>query len=214
MTVTSEIIPDIAGIVLCGGLSTRMGSPKAWLPFGPDEVLLQRIVRTLREVVFPIVVVAAVGQALPDLPADVLIARDEREALGPLGGLASAFSVLQGRARAAYATACDVPLLNPAVVRRICDSLGEADVAIAVDGKFHHPLAAVYRLTLEHRVRDLLDVQSLRPVYLLEQCHSVEIPVDSLRDLDPELDSFRNCNTPADYAAVLQRAGYDSNSAI
>jgi CTP:molybdopterin cytidylyltransferase MocA len=35
---------NAAGIVLCGGKSTRMGSPKALLPFGV-ETMLQRVVR-------------------------------------------------------------------------------------------------------------------------------------------------------------------------
>ena len=33
-----------AAIVLCGGRSSRMGTPKALLPFGP-ELMLQRVVR-------------------------------------------------------------------------------------------------------------------------------------------------------------------------
>lgn len=185
-----------------------MGRPKAWLPFGPREVLLQRIVRILGEVVSPIVVVAAVGQQLPELPPDVLVARDEREALGPVGGLASAFSILRGRATAAYASACDVPLLKPEVVRRICESLGEHDLAIPFEGKFHHPLTAVYRLSLEERIRDLLAAGRLRPVFLLEQARALEIPMESLKDIDPNLDSFRNANTPEDYATVLKMAGF------
>ena len=52
---------------LCGGKSTRMGVPKATLPFGP-ETMLQRVVRLLGTVVSPIVVVAARGQELPELP--------------------------------------------------------------------------------------------------------------------------------------------------
>jgi molybdopterin-guanine dinucleotide biosynthesis protein A len=195
---------NIGGIVLCGGKSSRMGQPKAWLPFG-DEVLLQRVVRILREVVSPIVVVAAVGQELPDLPPDVLITRDEREALGPVGGLASAFSALRGQVEAAYVSACDVPLLKSEVVRRICDQLGDADIAITVDGQFPHPLAAVYRLTLEDRARQLLEAGRLRPVFLWEGAKVNQVPIESLRDIDPELDSFRNANTPEEYQAVLTR---------
>ena len=33
-----------AGIVLCGGRSSRMGRAKAWLPFG-DELMLPRVLR-------------------------------------------------------------------------------------------------------------------------------------------------------------------------
>lgn len=198
-------VPRIGGIVLCGGKSSRMGQPKAWLPFG-NETLLQRVVRTLSEVVNPIVVVAAVDQELPPLPPEVLITRDEREALGPVGGLAAGFATLRGQVDAAYVSACDVPLLKPAVVRRICQELGEHDIAIPVEGQFPHPLAAVYRLTLEDGTRQLLEAGRLRPVFLWEQARVHQIPVASLRDIDPQLDSFRNANTPEDFEAVLKLA--------
>jgi molybdopterin-guanine dinucleotide biosynthesis protein A len=65
------------GIVLCGGKSTRMGVPKATLPFGP-ETMLQRVVRLLGTVVSPVVVVAAQGQPLPKLPDEITVTHDER----------------------------------------------------------------------------------------------------------------------------------------
>ena len=51
-------------VVLCGGESRRMGRPKAWLEFG-KEVMLERVVRLVSTVAWPIVVVAAPGQDLP-----------------------------------------------------------------------------------------------------------------------------------------------------
>src|SRR5262245_36754359 len=98
------------GIVLCGGRSTRMGSPKALLPFG-SETMLQRVVRGLGTVVSPIVVVAAEGQELPELPTSIVIARDENEDRGPLEALRAGLKGLPEGAEAAYVTSCDVPLL-------------------------------------------------------------------------------------------------------
>ena len=63
---------NLGAVVLCGGESRRMGRPKAWLPFGP-ELMLQRVVRLVGTVARPIVVVAAPGQDLPELPAGVSI---------------------------------------------------------------------------------------------------------------------------------------------
>ena len=68
----------MAGIVLCGGQSSRMGRAKAWLPFA-GETMLARVVRLLSEVVRPIVVVAAPGQDVPPVPADVELVRDEEQ---------------------------------------------------------------------------------------------------------------------------------------
>ncbi|MDB5338334.1 MAG: mobA [Planctomycetaceae bacterium] len=199
-------LAGIGGIVLCGGKSSRMGQPKAWLPFG-NEVLLQRVVRLLSEVVSPIVVVAAPDQELPPLPPEILVSRDEREAQGPVGGLAAGFAALRGQVTAAYVSACDVPLLKPEVVRYIAEQLGDADIAIPVDGKFPHPLAAVYRLSLEARLKELLDAGRLRPVFLWEGATVNQIPIETLRDIDPGLDSFRNANTPEEFEAIRVRAG-------
>ena len=112
------------GIVLCGGESSRMGRPKAWLPFGA-EFMLQRVVRVLREVVEPVVVVAAPNQDVPPLPPGVMIARDEVGGNGPLGGLAAGLAALAGRCDAVYLSSCDVPLLRAAFVRRVIEGLEE-----------------------------------------------------------------------------------------
>ncbi len=197
----------IGGIVLCGGKSSRMGQPKAWLPFGP-EAMLQRVVRILSNIVSPIVVVAAQGQALPDLPAGVEIARDEDQGLGPLAGLAAGLAALGGRVDAAYASACDVPFLKPAFIAHIIATLEDYDLALPRDGRFHHPLAAVYRMRLVPTIRELIAANRLRPYFLLEKVRAREIDVADLRDVDPDLASLRNINTPEEYAAALQAAGF------
>src|SRR5438552_12785930 len=81
--------------------------------------MLQRVVRVLREVVDPVVVVAAPGQDVPPLPPDVEIVRDEIEGKGPLGGLAAGLAALEGKADAAYLSSCDVPFLAPEFICRV-----------------------------------------------------------------------------------------------
>src|SRR5262245_44239294 len=110
------------GIVLCGGRSSRMGRPKAWLPVG-GELLLQRVVRVVRQAADPVVVVAAPGQDVPPLPAGVDVVRDDIEGRGPLQGLAAGLAALEGTAEVAYLSACDVPFLTPEFVRRVVSIL-------------------------------------------------------------------------------------------
>ena len=196
-------------IILCGGKSSRMGRDKATLPFGPEQ-MLQRVVRLLGEVVDlgKIVVVAAPGQALPELPAGVAIAHDSRQERGPLEGLAAGLRSLAGRADAVYATSCDVPLLVPSFVERMFDLLGEYDIAVPRDGQHHHPLAAVYRLTVLAHVQKLLDADRLRPRFLFDEVSTREVPVDELRSVDPQLSTLENLNHPEDYRSALASAGF------
>jgi molybdopterin-guanine dinucleotide biosynthesis protein A len=202
-----------AGIVLCGGKSTRMGHPKALLPFGP-ETMVQRVVRILGEVVSPIVVVAAKEQILPRLPTGVIIARDERPERGPLEGIAAGLAALPADTSAAYITSCDVPLLQPAFVRHLLKRLGEHEAAVPVEERFFHPLSAVYRTCVLTHVQQLLAADQLRPAFLFDRVSTVRVPVEELKTVDPTLSTLQNLNHPGDYLAALATAGYSAPAEI
>ncbi|MGH6961023.1 MAG: molybdenum cofactor guanylyltransferase, partial [Dongiaceae bacterium] len=197
----SSTLRKAGGIILAGGKSTRMGRDKASLPFGP-ELLLQRVVRILRAVVEPIVVVAAAGQELPPLAGDVLLATDDQPSRGPLEGLLAGLSKLAAErpdVGAAYATSCDVPLLTAEFIREMIARLGDADIAVPIEDGFPHPLAAVYRTSVLPHVGELLAADQLRPVFLFDRVRTNRIDVSDLRAIDPELHSLKNCNRPEDY---------------
>ncbi|HLQ46686.1 MAG TPA: NTP transferase domain-containing protein, partial [Planctomycetaceae bacterium] len=120
---------SVGGIVLCGGKSSRMGRPKLSLPFG-SELLLPRVVRILREVVSPVVVVAAPDQLVPPLPSNVLIVRDEQEYLGPLAGMEAGLRALADAVDVAFVSACDVPLLRPEFIAEMVRRLGSHELAV------------------------------------------------------------------------------------
>jgi molybdopterin-guanine dinucleotide biosynthesis protein A len=193
----------IGGIVLCGGQSSRMGRPKAWLPFG-DELMLQRVVRILSQVVEPIVVVAAPDQDVPPLPPDVTIARDEERGQGPLQGLAAGLKALVGRCDAAYASSCDVPFLQPAFVQRLIDLLGDYQICVPCASGYHHPLAAVYRLEVVDNVERLLAQKRMRPAFLFDEVRTRIVDAAELTDVDADLRSLRNLNTPQEYETALR----------
>jgi molybdopterin-guanine dinucleotide biosynthesis protein A len=193
------------GIVLCGGKSTRMGTPKATLLFGP-ETMLQRVVRLLGTVVDPIIVVAARQQALPALPDSVIVAEDERDQRGPLEGLRAGLKALPNSVDSVYVTSCDVPLLVPGFVTRMIELLGDYDIAvIEVDG-FPHPLSAVYRRAVLPRVEALLENDKLRPVFLFDAVRTRRVRPEEMRSIDPQLRTLRNLNTRDDYRAALAEA--------
>jgi molybdopterin-guanine dinucleotide biosynthesis protein A len=183
-----------------------MGRPKAWLPFG-EETMLARVVRLLGEVVAPVVVVAAPGQDVPELPPGVTVVRDPERGRGPLQGLAAGLESLRGKADAAYLSSCDVPLLRTAFVRRLIELLGEHDIAVPEVRGYRHPLAAVYRLEVGALAERLLAEDRLRPAFLFEQARTRVVRPEELADVDPDFASLRNLNTPAEYEEALRAAG-------
>ncbi len=203
---------NVAGIVLTGGMSTRMGRDKATLPFGP-ELLVQRVVRILSEVVSPIVVVTAAEQRVPPLPDGVPIARDERPGRGPLEGICAGLARLEDErpdTEAAFVTSCDVPLLSAGFVREMIARLGDAEIAVPIELDFSHPLAAVYRIRVLPHVRELLAADQLRPAFLFDRVPTARIDVEQLRGVDRRLWSLKNCNRPEDYDEALKLAGFSA----
>ena len=98
-----------AGIVLCGGKSSRMGRPKAWLPWR-GQPMVAHAVSVLRSVVDEVVVVASAALELPSFDAEVV--RDRDPELGPLAGIREGLEAM--RSDLAFVTGTDAPFLSAA----------------------------------------------------------------------------------------------------
>lgn len=183
-----------------------MGRPKPTLRFGP-ETMLARVVRLLGEAVDVVAVAGGVGQRLPPLPPSVILVRDRQEGLGPLEGMAVGLEAIGPRAEAAFVTGCDVPLLRPALVRRMLELSAGYDVAVPHVAGYDEPLAGVYRTGLLPQIEALLCAGRLRPAFLFQQARTRRVTADELAEVDPRLESLANVNTPEDYGRALQRVG-------
>lgn len=192
---------DSSAIVLCGGQSSRMGRDKAALPFGSDT-LLTRAVRAVLAVTGDVVVV---GDTLQEMAEGVRVARDQVSGLGPLGGLATGLASV--KAARALLVACDMPLLVPALLQRLLDLAGDADACVPLVNDMAMTTCAVYATRVLPRVQAQLatDVRSLRA--MISGLSVRWVTADQVRDVDPELLSFWDCDTPERYAAALRRAG-------
>ena len=203
---------DSAGIVLAGGRSSRMGTPKAALEWHGSTLLRRTAAILARVTEGPVVVVRAPGQDLPALPPGTEVVDDPHEGLGPVQGLAAGLAALAGRAEIAFVSSTDMPFLHPAFVRRVLRAAQEgADVALPVARGYPQPLAAAYRTALAPVAERLVAEQRLRPAFLFEQCAVTRLDEAALRAdpvlaaLDPGLDSVVNVNSPADYQAARER---------
>jgi len=189
-----------------------MGRPKAWLPFG-DELMLQRVVRLAGTVARPIVVVAAPGQDLPVLGVDVVIVRDAISGRGPLQGLAAGLREFDIPVDLVYATATDVPFLEPRWMTRLLELSHGYDLVIPHVAGFNHPLAAVYRpAVVLPAIESLLDADRLRPVFLVDAVRTRVVDETEISAVDPALGTLGNLNYQEDYEHALSDAGLRSAS--
>jgi molybdenum cofactor guanylyltransferase len=207
-------VSEVAGVVLAGGRSTRMGRPKANLEWH-GSTLLHRVAGIVcRAVGGPVVVVRAPDQELPELPPGVRVVEDAAEGRGPLQGLAAGLAAVAGEAELAYVSSTDVPLLHPAFVRAVVRAATRenVDVALPVVHGFRHPLAAAYRTALVPEVEALIAEDRMRPAFLFERARVRELTEDDLLGdgelalADPELLSVLNLNEPDDYERARARA--------
>ena len=105
-------------------------------------------------------------------------------------------------------------LLVPAFVMRMFDLLDDHDIVVPRDGKYHHPLSAVYRTRVLAHVESLLAAERMRPLFLFQEVDTREVDVRDLKDVDPELNTLSNLNRPSDYLSALERAGYSAPQEI
>src|SRR5579859_2552302 len=160
---TIGTVSGFGGIVLAGGRSSRMGTPKAALEWH-GSTLLRRTAGILSRVTDgTVVVVRAPGQDLPPLPPGTEVVDDPREGLGPVQGIAAGLGALAGRAEIAFVSSTDMPFLHPAFVRRVLRAAREgADVGLPVTRGYPQPLAAAYRVTLAPLAARLVAQRRLR----------------------------------------------------
>ncbi|QRP50187.1 NTP transferase domain-containing protein [Amycolatopsis sp. FDAARGOS 1241] len=202
-----------AGVVLAGGRSSRMGRAKADLEWHGSTFLYRTCAVVGRALDGPVVVVAAPGQKLPDLPAGVTVAEDPVEGLGPMQGVAAGLAAVADRAEVAFVCSTDMPFLHPAFVRRVLRGMADtgADMVLPVARGFRQPLAAAYRTSLAGLITKLIGEGDLRPGMLFKHCTVAQLDDaqlladSSVARCDPELESVVNVNTPEEYEKARER---------
>lgn len=175
-----------------------MGRDKATLPVDGSpgsQTLVERVVSVVSARCAPVFVVAAPGQALPEL--DTAVLRDEVIGVGPLLATARGLrAAAEAGCERAFVCAVDMPALTADVIDTLAgpaERLG-VDVVLPWDGRDHY-LAGIYRTALHAAIPGLLDAGQRSMRALVDS-------VDTQRIVLPEQPSLANVNTPADLEAV------------
>ncbi len=184
-------------VILAGGLSRRMGRDKGSLPAGAGT-LVQHLARRLGPVVDETIV--AGGSGRHNLPGATTV-DDHYPGLGPLAGIHAGLSA--ARSPLVWVVGCDLPDVDPALAALLCGLAGDVEAVVPRIDSEPQGVCAVYHRTLAPRIEGLLAAGERRVKMLLAASNVRYVTPAELRAVDPELRSFRNINTPADYEAWL-----------
>lgn len=191
---------EMAGIILAGGLGTRMGhTKKAFMEIG-GEILLDRLLAVYRLHFSEIIIAAREAEdfAAFDLP----VAVDRFEARSSLTGIHAGLDEMS--ATHGFFAACDTPFLQSGLVARLLAEVTQSDdvvIPLKEDG-YREPLCAVYSKRCLPYIQAQLERGDYKIINFFEHVQVKEVPVSMLRQGDPDLLSFFNVNRPDDLAAA------------
>jgi molybdopterin-guanine dinucleotide biosynthesis protein A len=197
-------LSNILGVITAGGASSRYGAPKALATVGGRRVV-DRAADALRTALGAGDVVAIINDAelaraggLPHRP-DVL--RD----IGPLAGVHAALLWAQERgADGVLIVGCDMPFLEPALLRELVRRGAAADAVVPESGgrRGVEPLCACYATACSAAIEEAVARGDTRMISFLDHVRTDRMPLAVVRSFgDPER-MFLNVNTPADRAAA------------
>jgi molybdopterin-guanine dinucleotide biosynthesis protein A len=212
---------EISGIVLAGGKSRRMGGRnKAFLKLD-GRPLIEIVVERVRSVCTEVLVVA--GDTRPYTKLDVPLVEDRFHGAGVLGGLHAGLEAASHEL--ALVVGCDMPFLNLQLLCAFAEWAEGFDVAIlrhappalrgfaapgppprkagrTEGGQYVEPLHAAYRCTCLPAIEAAIRARKRRVVSFFPYVRVRTIAPAEIIPIDPDMRSFRNINTPDEWATV------------
>ncbi len=207
----------VTGVVLCGGMSRRMGLDKARLELG-DESLLERAVRVLSPLAREVVIACGPEPRYAEL--GFRLALDGEGVDGPLAGLAAGLEA--AGTEWVLALACDMPRVRTEDCRSLlahakAHGAEGSDVCVYASARGVEPLCAVYRATCLAPMRAALADGERRATgfWDLRTADGRPLAIERLQvELGPDdavvSDMLVNLNTPEDLARERHRQGGDA----
>jgi molybdenum cofactor guanylyltransferase len=199
---THTTIPPCSGIILAGGLSSRFGGRNKALIEWNGRPLLDYIRRAFGDLFQEIILVT---NAPVNFAAwDMTLVRDLFSERSSLTGIHA--GLFYAKHPLAFVTACDTPLLQPALIRMLLETAGdETDVVIPQTENGLEPLCAVYSRRCLHAISHRLRQGDFRIRSFFRKARVQHVPEKRLRQADPDLRSFYNINTSDDLERVHRR---------
>ncbi len=114
-----------------------------------------------------------------------------------LGGIYSALTY--ARHNWTLVLACDMPLLNPAIITFLAQQHQDADVVIPLVGNHPETLHAFYHKRCLPAARKRINADKLKVIGFFDEVQVRYVNKDALQAITPNFDYLSNLNTPAEF---------------
>lgn len=191
-----ETLPlPVTAAILCGGKSSRMGRPKAFLPFD-GKTMIERRYEMMQELFAEVVLVANDPESFSHITDDVV--KDIIPNRGPLVGILSA--LLVSDYDHTFVIACDMPLVDNKLIREMAQQRHNSDVLVLSHDEGVEPLLGIYSKRCIEPLEESIFAGTLKAVDFLTGINAKLFPY---QDASPQLPAYFNVNTPQDYSRLL-----------
>lgn len=184
-------MPDVSIAILAGGQSRRMGQNKSFVSLH-GKPMMTHVLERLAPLDLPTFIVTNT----PDEYAhyNLPMVGDVMPQHGALGGLYTALKT--SSTAVVLCAACDMPFLNPPLLRFMIDQCAGHDVAAAILDGVWQVFPGAYSQSCLPTFEHSLKTGALQLQRVLNSLKIAAVQDADLRPFDPELRSFANINTP------------------
>lgn len=186
----------IGFLLLCGGKSTRMGTPKALIEMN-GGTLLDTVARAGED--FDVRILSANDPSIPT-PEGFVRCADLYPGCGPMAGIHAAF--VQTDCDALVVAPCDAPYYCREVAKALAAQYDpECDAVVLVDETGRaQPLSGIYSRSCQAVLEEHLRTGRLKMMRMLEEMRLKKIPLPA--HLEDHV--FENLNTPEDVRLFMR----------
>lgn len=190
----------LAGIILAGGRSSRMGTDKAALPWGESDVLHTQLA-VLATVCDELIVVSNKPRSI--CLSGVQMVSDRFIGCGPLGGFEAGLAA--ARPEVCVVVGCDMPFIDAGSMRYIAQAAAGFDAAVPFTNGRYQPLYACYQRSCLPLLRSQLQAGHYQLTELLAGLRIRSVSTEELAQYSPELLMLQNLNTPAEWQQAKEQ---------
>jgi molybdopterin-guanine dinucleotide biosynthesis protein A len=187
----------IAGIILSGGKSIRMGENKAFIQI-EGVPIIKRIYDLFNELFQEVIIVTNQKDLFSDFGSKIY--SDLIPGKGALGGLYT--GIFFSSFHHSFCVACDMPFIKKSLVQYLIENRDDEDVIVPRTKDGLQPLHAIYSKNCVDPIRRIIGEGKSKIIDIYYQVNVKIVEERDFLSLDPGRESFINVNTPEELLSI------------